>query len=210
MQFMKSLVRSLGTPILCAGAILVMAGTAEAVPTVYPTGTVLYKPDKAYNGYLLLGDKSPRLVDMNGNLVKEWIGYEGMPNKALPGGQMITSTGSWKDGQQDMLTLVQLDFNGNKMWEFRNWQQVPAIDGQPQADAKTWIARQHHDFQRKTTPVYFTPGQGDGKDQPTLILGHTNEKKDFRAKAISCSSTTVALPVTVLPTPAPPSLAFTT
>lgn len=163
-------------------AVLGLAGTAQAVPSVYPTGTVKYDPAKAYNGYVLIGYETPRLVDMNGNLVKEWPGYDGMPNKALPGGQIITSTGSWKDGQQDMLALVQLDFDGKKVWEFRNWQQVPAIDGQPAEGGKTWIARQHHDYQRKGTPPYFAPGQGDGTVngvmQPTLILGHTNERND--------------------------------
>lgn len=108
---------------------------------------------------------------MNGNLVKEWPGYDGMPNKVLPGGHVMTSSGSWKDGQQDMYNLVELDFDGNKVWEFRNWQQVPAIEGQPAEDGKTWIARQHHDYQRKGTPPYPVPGQSDGQGQPTLGAG---------------------------------------
>ncbi len=162
--------------LLASLLILALAAAAQAAPTVYPTGTVLYKPDKAYNGFLLIGFLEPMLIDMNGNLVKSWPGFTGMPNKALPGGHIMTSTGTWKDGQQDLYDVVQIDFDGKKVWEFRNWEQVPAIPGQPQKDGKTWISRQHHDYQRKGTPVYFVPGQGDGKGQPTLILGHINER----------------------------------
>ena len=159
-------------------AVLGIAGAAQAVPSTFPTGTVKYDPSRAYNGYLLIGYNHPRLIDMNGNLVKEWKGFDGMPNKALPGGRVMTCAGSWKDGQQDILGVYELDFNGGKLWEFRNGQQVPAIPGQPSKDGKTWIARQHHDFQRKGTPVYPVPGQADGKGEVTLVLAHINERND--------------------------------
>lgn len=77
-------------------AVLGIAGAAQAVPGTFPTGTVKYDPSRAYNGYLLIGNETPRLVDMNGNLVKEWSGFNGMPNKALPGGRILTGTGTWE------------------------------------------------------------------------------------------------------------------
>lgn len=57
------------------------------------------------------------------------VRFNGMPNKALPGGRILTGTGTWKGGQQDTLALIELDSGGNKLWEFRNGQQVPAIPG---------------------------------------------------------------------------------
>ena len=169
-------------------AVLGIAGAAQAVPGTFPTGTVKYDPSRAYNGYLLIGNETPRLVDMNDNLVKEWSGFNGMPNKALPGGRILTGTGTWKGGQQDTLALIELDSGGNKLWEFRNGQQVPAIPGQPSEEGKTWIARQHHDFQRKGTPVYPVPGQADGKGGVTLVLAHINERNDNINKGIQLVS----------------------
>ena len=163
-------------PALAALAALGLAGTAQAVPSLYPTGTVKYDPTKAYGGYLLIGSDVPRLVDMNGNLVKEWSGYNGMPNKVLPGGRLLTSPGTWSEGQQDNLALLELDFDGNTLWEFRKGELVPAVKGQPVQDGKTWIARQHHDFQRKGTPPYPVPGQSDGQGEVTLVLAHINER----------------------------------
>lgn len=163
---------------LAAGAVLGMAGFALGAPTTYPTGTIKYDPDKAYNGYLLIAGGLPRLVDMNGNLVREWPDNIGMPNKALPGGRLMTGIGSWKDGQQDHFAVIELDSDGNKLWEFRQGQQVPAIAGQPAENGKTWIARQHHDYQRKNTPVYPVPGQNEGKKDTTLVLAHINEHID--------------------------------
>lgn len=48
-------------------------------PTIYPTGTTIYNPQKAHNCYVLYDGKNGRsyLIDMNGNLVHEWpfIGF---------------------------------------------------------------------------------------------------------------------------------------
>jgi len=65
---------------------MAIASSLYAWPSVYPTGTTLYDPDKAFNGYTLfspLGAKgkavkpydSPAtmyLLDMNGNVVHTW------------------------------------------------------------------------------------------------------------------------------------------
>ena len=71
---------------------LLAPACAYAVPSTYPTGVTFYNPEKAYNGYTVIAYGTPRIVDMNGNLVKEWKGgYDGFPNKALPGGLMMTT-----------------------------------------------------------------------------------------------------------------------
>lgn len=165
--------------LLALGLSCAVPAASQAVPTTYPSGVTFYNPEKAYNGYTVIGYGTPRVIDMNGNLVKEWKGYSGMPNKALPGGYMMTCGNGWKDGQQDKINVVTLDFNGKKVWEFRNWQAVPAIAGEPAKDGKTMIARQHHDFQRKDAPVYYVPGFDKALPdaaETTLILSHTNEK----------------------------------
>ncbi|WP_346666005.1 aryl-sulfate sulfotransferase [uncultured Mailhella sp.] len=164
--------------LIALGLFCAAPAASQAVPTTYPTGVTFYNPEKAYNGYTILAG-SACLIDMNGNLVKRWNSKDGMPNKILPGGRLMTSGETWKDGQQDKTSLVTLDFNGKQLWEFRDWQNVPAIPGQPQKDGKTPIARQHHDFQRKDTPVYFTPSAGSASSdaaETTLVLSHTNEK----------------------------------
>src|SRR5262245_49050230 len=42
--------------------------------SVYPTGTTLYSPEKAFNTFVLLtgGDGFAHLIDMDGNSVHEW------------------------------------------------------------------------------------------------------------------------------------------
>ena len=83
-------------------------------PTVYPTGTTIYDPEKCWNGYTLYqstlhqpNSNGAVLVDMNGNVVNRWRGLDGMPNKMLPGGYVLGSSGvrNAKYGFQDMLDL---------------------------------------------------------------------------------------------------------
>ena len=62
-------------------AALLMPGSACAAPTVFPTGTTIYKPDKCWNGYTVLSNvmfgehrlhRGVPLYDMNGNKVHVW------------------------------------------------------------------------------------------------------------------------------------------
>ena len=52
-------------------------------PTVFPTGTTIYDPEKAWNGYTLYGieEVGTVLIDMNGKVVKFWKEFQGFPNK---------------------------------------------------------------------------------------------------------------------------------
>lgn len=65
---------------------------AHAEPSVYPTGTTIYDPAKAYNSFVLFvgGDDVSRLIDLNGKVVHEWK-YNGQPvafiDPALVSGQ---------------------------------------------------------------------------------------------------------------------------
>ena len=149
-------------------------------PTVYPTGTTIYDPEKCWNGYTLFQSgvyhfKSVGaiLTDMNGNIVNRWQDFQGIPNKMLPGGQVLGSTDcrNEKYGFQDMVDLVQVDWDGNVTWKFARYERVK--DGRQKA---RWMLRQHHDYQREGNPVgYYVPGLDPKVDSGnTLILCHKN------------------------------------
>jgi hypothetical protein len=149
-------------------------------PSVYPTGTTIYDPEKCWNGYIVFQtmmqggkDAATILIDMNGTPVNLWRRLDGMPNKILPGGYVLGSTGvrNPKHGRQDNLDLVQVDWDGNIVWRFAGYELINDPDRKP-----TWMARQHHDYQREGNPVgYYVPGMDPMVDRGnTLLLCHKN------------------------------------
>ena len=57
---------------LCAVALTL------AAQSVYPTGTTIYDPSRAWNGYTVLSPLNTQaviVIDMNGNVVKQWEGF---------------------------------------------------------------------------------------------------------------------------------------
>lgn len=148
-----------------------------AYPTIYPTSTTIYDPEQCWSGYTIFQakDVGAVLIDMNGRVAKLWDELHGFPNKILPGGQVMGSTGERnpKYGFQDQIDLVQVDWDGNITWKFDRYELVEDPDEKP-----TWMARQHHDFQRAGNPVgYYVPGMNPQVDSGnTLILSHKNVK----------------------------------
>ena len=69
-----------------------------AYPSVYPTGTTIYYPEKCWNGYTVFPIGSPHdalgiaLIDMNGRVQNLWKDVSGFPAKVLPGGFVMGST----------------------------------------------------------------------------------------------------------------------
>ena len=150
--------------------------------SIYPTHTTIYYPEKCWNGYTVFqpgthqpGESGAVLIDMNGNAVKQWEGLEGFPNKVLPGGYVIGCTGTRNPRYsfQDMVDLVQVDWEGNIVWRFDKYELIT----DPGENTK-WMARQHHDYQREGNPVgYYIPGSDPLVDKGnTLILCHKNLK----------------------------------
>ena len=90
--------------------------------TIYPTGTTIYDPEKAWSGYTLMpiGKVGAVLIDMNGNVVKVWKDFQGFPNKLLKGGYVLGSLGVRDSAfsYQDQTDLTQLDWDGNVVWKF--------------------------------------------------------------------------------------------
>ncbi len=143
-------------------------------PTIYPTGTTIFNKEKAYNGYTIFPSaKGALLIDMNGNEVNLWAGLGGFPNKLLPGGYVMGTTGTRisKASYQDQLDLVQVDWDGNIVWKFDKTELV-----HDEGKEDRYMARQHHDFQREGSSTgYYAPNAEPYTDHGnTLILTHEN------------------------------------
>lgn len=137
----------------CFFALRACLFPAHAEPSVYPTGTTIYDPAKAYNSFVLFvgGDDVSRLIDLNGKVVHEWK-YNGQPaafiDPALVGGQRghIFVTLETEEGKGTDLvpgrvqtrirkTVGEVDWDGKTLWAFG-------------ASAPGGRARQHHDIAR--------------------------------------------------------------
>ena len=174
MKLIKSLALGLG-------AVLACSGMAQADTAVIPMGTIQYNPAKAWNSYVILaGSGSAKLIDRNGNLVKEWDvkGGQGFPAKVFPGGHVgVSLYPGLSTGFQDSNTLAILDFDGNIVRQFNGWQKVDKGEkGQPaNADGTYSVSRQHHDFQLEGSSTgYYAPGSKPKLDGKMLVLAHDN------------------------------------
>jgi hypothetical protein len=161
----------------CAAILLVHALTPTGVAqTVYPTGTTIYDPDRAWSGYTVLSPLQTQavlVIDMNGTVVKRWDGFNnsaGGPARVLPGGFVVSASGAHPP-HQESLELIQRDFKGDVVWQFSRNEQITTREGKTIASA-----RQHHDWQRESFPAgYYSPESTPTVEGGnTLILTHTN------------------------------------
>ena len=160
------------------GATLVasaLPSALRAAPTVFPTGTTIYEPAKAWSGFTVLATldtPAVLVIDMNGRTVKRWDGLNvsaGGPARILPGGVLVAPTGAFP-GHQEATALVATGFDGRELWRFDHAEEI-AIGG-----IRQWSARQHHDWQPADFPggyhsPSFTPAATGGT---TLVLSHTS------------------------------------
>ncbi|HEY7444657.1 MAG TPA: aryl-sulfate sulfotransferase [Vicinamibacterales bacterium] len=162
---------------LCStlGLLALVPTAFGAYPSVYPTGTTIYQPEKTWNGYTLHDapdGKGVALIDMNGRVLKRWeaLATSSGVFRMLPGGYVM---GGDKDRppHQEAEALIQLDWNGKEVWRFDRTERVKMPDG----DVK-WVARLHHDWQREGSPAgYFSPLSSPlVSSGRTLILAHAN------------------------------------
>lgn len=148
-------------------SLVMVPVTLFAMPSVFPHGTTIYKPDKCFNGYTIFTTKGNQtvLIDMNGKVVKHWENLcdEEHPAKLLPGGYAMGATGSRGRllGHEDSNDLSIVDWDGKIVWTWKK-------------------AGMHHDFQREGNPVgYYVPGMDSTiKSGKTLILSHKVVKKN--------------------------------
>ena len=108
----------------CAASIALSALALKPLAqTVYPTGTTIYDPDRSWNGFTVLSPlagPAVLLIDMNGNVVKRWEGFNnsaGGPARVFPGGVVMAANGA-RPPHQESLELVRQDFAGTVVWRF--------------------------------------------------------------------------------------------
>jgi Arylsulfotransferase (ASST) len=163
----------------CAAALLVYAVALPRAQSVYPTGTTIYDPERAWSGYTVLSPLATQavlVIDMNGTVVKRWDGFNnsaGGPARVLPGGVVVSANGA-RPPNQESLELIQRDFKGDVMWRFSANEQIKTREG-----STIPSARQHHDWQRPSFPAgYYSPESSPAVDgDATLILTHTNRSQ---------------------------------
>jgi hypothetical protein len=81
---------------LCGLALTLVA------QSVYPTGTTIYDPARAWNGYTVLSPLNTQaaiVIDMNGNIVKQWEGYV---NSAGGPAEYFQMASSWRRMEQTL------------------------------------------------------------------------------------------------------------
>ena len=151
-----------------------LGSAATAAPTVFPTGTTIYDPAKASNGFTAFitpDTDGGVLIDMNGNVVKQWrqfSGVSGGPFRVLPGGYAMGPTAP-NSPHLEAFSLLEVDWDGKVVWLYDHNEQVDAPEGK-----RVWAARQHHDWQREGSPAgYFAPGSAPlATSGKTLVLAH--------------------------------------
>ena len=165
-----SLMRYLGALFTAVLIFFLASRAAISFPSVYPTGTTIYQPDKTWSGYTLYnapGSAGATLIDMNGNEVRRWDEYWGHPPRILPGGHIMGGIGQ-REPYQETIALTQQDWDGNIVWQYDRAEQVQTEDGET-----IWASRQHHDWQREGSPAgYFAPSGPLLDSGRTLVLGH--------------------------------------
>ena len=106
-------------------------------PTIFPTGTTIYYPDKCENGYTLFcaEDHGVVLINMNGKIVRTWKEFGGFPAKMIPGGYVFGSLEirAPQDGYQDQARELlnghdpSGQLRGNKYTVYEAGARVPAL-----------------------------------------------------------------------------------
>jgi Arylsulfotransferase (ASST) len=168
----------------CIAAVIGVLLTIStlAAPSIYPTGTTTYDPTQTWNGYTVLtvlGKPGALVIDMNGNVLKQWEGLNnsaGGPARILPNGEIISASGT-RPQHQESLALVQLEFAGKELWRLSGAEEIEIAEGE-----KVKSLRQHHDWQREDFPAgYYSPeAKPKSKGANTLVLTHTNaDHKDI-------------------------------
>ena len=91
------------------GLVLVLVpATFRAAPSVYPTGTTIYDPGRAWNGYTIFrtpNNQGDVLIDMNGQELRRWPEASSQPARILPGGHVVGGAGA-RTPHQEFIALI--------------------------------------------------------------------------------------------------------
>ena len=128
--------RFIPAPAVCGAiACCLLPLAAYATPTVFPTGTTIYKPEKCFNGFTVLAnvrmaknyDKENwgvPVYDMNGNMIHRWKGYLGFPPILMPGGRLLASKMDEASPYVNGDTIVQVSFDGKEEWSWNKYDKI--------------------------------------------------------------------------------------
>lgn len=90
-------------------------------PTIYPTGTTIYKAGKTYDGYTIFTPRDPSkilMIDMEGSIVHSWehSEYNYTYAEPLPNGNLLAFF--FKDASQWAFPsgVAEVDWAGNVVW----------------------------------------------------------------------------------------------
>src|SRR2546426_544622 len=159
--------------------ILVLARGVFSAPSIYPTGTTIYRPDKAWNGYTLFdtpNEQGAVLIDMNGTLVRRWKEVAAVPGPArlLPGGDEIGGRLLEDD------RLIEVSWDGKILWEWLASDHVDSFGFSEQARNAihrfpNWTeARGSGDWLHVNAAAYVGPNKwfdaGDRRFHPDNII----------------------------------------
>jgi hypothetical protein len=151
-----------GACMAMAAMSALVAISAAAAPSVFPTGVTRYDAARAYNSYVLFSgqDKKTHLIDMNGNEVRQWP-HEGFPpvllDPALTGGKqgnILLQLGSVPGAQAagnglGNKSIGELDWNGKVLWQWgAGAQDAYGSASVESSGAPGGAAKQHHDWRR--------------------------------------------------------------
>ena len=148
-------------------------------PTIYPTGTTIYNPDKCFNGFTVFpaNGEGIMLIDMNGREVNLWKNMEGMPAKILPGGYIMgySAVRNPQFMTREFVDLIQVDWDGKVVWRFNHNEFI-----EDPGETAQWMARAKQDYQREGNPVgYYTPALEPLTDRGnTILLVHANVRNN--------------------------------
>ena len=108
-------------------SLAISAFTAMANPTIFPTGTTIYDPERTWNGYVLFSAPTgnTHLIDMDGNEVNQW-NRPGFPAEMLDPAmndgkkghilvQIENNEGMW-GGIFDNVAIGEVDWDGQTVW----------------------------------------------------------------------------------------------
>ncbi len=108
----------------CGLILTALSSTSFAGPVGYETGKTIYKPNRAYDGYTICHIRALNevsMIDMTGKIVHRWVHDENMFMGTTPlpldsGNLLVRHPRSYIPKGE--LALVELDWDGNVVWEF--------------------------------------------------------------------------------------------
>ena len=164
--------KKLAAPLLAGLFVFVtLEYLALAYPTIFPTGTTIYKPSQAYSSYILISDHSSvgnhpdatvraegtvpddiRLIDMNGNVVHTWnvATTFNKRSRLAPNGHLLYAGPN--------RTIIEYDWDGNVVWTHEGIGSINDLRWLPNNN-RLLIAHQliPDEFQRQVKDVDISP-----------------------------------------------------